>query len=112
MNLKMLPKMIYIIIPAIIMSRYPFIQNLTVTSFNYVNGQLIVNGTMDVYFSDQTWEQFGYKDDNFDYFNQWWEQNEGDLRFGAIKLVDITWTLLEEHETYDKLEFTAVLERK
>ena len=112
MNLKMLPKMIYIIVPAIIMSRYSFVQNLTVTSFNYADGQLIVNGTMDVYFSDQAWEQFGYKDGNFGYFNQWWEDNEGNLRFGAIKLVDITWTLLEEHETYDKLGFTAVLERK
>jgi len=112
MNLKMLSKLMGVIIPAIIMARYPFIQNLTVTSFNYKNGQLIVTGTMDVYFTDQAWEQFGYKDGNFYWFNEWWQEHEGNLRFGAIRLVDVEWTLLEPHETYNKLAFTAVVERK
>lgn len=112
MNAKMVSRLLLAVIPAIIMARYPFIQNLTVTSYNYESGQLTVTGTMDVYFTDQAWEQFGYKDDNFYWFNEWWQEQEGNLWFGAIKLVDIEWTLLEQHETYDKLAFTAVVELK
>lgn len=109
MNMKMLLKLLYVIIPAIVMARYPFIQNLNPTSLNYENGYLIINGTMDVQFTDQAWTEFGYKDGNFNCFNTWWQDQIGNT-YGPFKLVSITWTLLEHTENYDKLSFQVVLQ--
>lgn len=109
MNLKMLSKMLYMIIPAIIMARYPFIQNFTATSLTYENGYLIVSGTLDVYFREQAWNDFGYKKGNFDWFNEWWQNQVGN-RYGPFTLVSINWNLIEETETHDKLSFLIVLE--
>jgi len=107
----MLSRLLFVVIPAIIMARYPFIQNLAVTSLNYENGYLIFSGVMDVYFTDEAWAEFGYKNGNFYWFNQWWQDQVGN-RYGPFKLVSITWKIIEHTETYDKLGFVIVLEPK
>lgn len=109
MNMKMLSKLLYVIIPAVIMSQYPFIKNLAFTSLQYESGYLIINGTMDVQFTDQAWTEFGYKKDNFYWFDAYWQEQIGN-RYGPFELVAITWTLIEHTETFDRLSFQIVLE--
>ncbi len=111
MNLKMLSKLMGVIIPAIIMARYPFIQNLTVTSVSYESGYVVISGTMRVQFTGQAWTDFGYKDGNFYWFNEWWQEQVGETH-GAFKLVSIRWAFIEHTGTYDKLGFVITLEPK
>lgn len=111
MNMKILSKLLLLVFPAIIMARYPFIQNLSVASLNYEGGYLVISGTMDVYFTDQAWAEFGYKDSNFYWFNEWWQDQIGN-RYGPFKLVSITWDIIVHTETYDRLAFVVVLEPK
>jgi hypothetical protein len=51
-------KVLFIVVPMVIMVRYPFIQDLTVTSVTYQNGQFIINGTMKVLLTNEAWTQF------------------------------------------------------
>lgn len=108
MKTRMLIKFLCVIIPVIIAARFPFIQNFNVTSANYKGGYLIVTGTMNVLFTDEAWAKFGYKDGNFYWFNEWW-QNQIGSTYGPFKLVSITWVLIEHTETHDKLGFEIVL---
>jgi len=32
---------------------------------------------MDVLFTDEAWAEFGYKDGNFCWFNEWWQNQTG-----------------------------------
>ena len=101
-----------VIIPTIITTQFPFIQNFTVTSFNYAHARhrhyLVITGTMDVLFTDEAREKFGYEDGNFYWFNEWW-QNQVGAKYGPFRLVSITWTLIEHTETQDTLGFEVVL---
>jgi hypothetical protein len=108
MKAAMIPKFLFVIIPIIIAARFPFLQNFTVTSYNYDGRYLIVTGTVDVALTEKAWTEFGYKGGNFYYFNEWW-QNQAGNKFGPFQLVSITWTLLEHTNTYDKLAFELVL---
>lgn len=112
MKVVYVAKVLVIVIPMVIMLRYPFIQDLTVTSVTYQNGQIVINGTMKVLFTDEAWTQFGYKDDNFDWFNKWWQTEAPGMTMGPFRLVLMNWTLIEHKEAYDKLGFTLVLERR
>ena len=107
-----LTKVLFIVIPMVIMLRFPFIQDLTVTSVTYQNGRLIVTGSMKVLFTDEAWIQFGYKEGNFDWFNEWWQTEAPGMTKGPFRLVSLTWILIEHTEAYDKLGFTMVLERR
>ena len=103
------------LIPAIlvlIMARYPFIQNLTVTGFTMSNGTCSVSGTMNVYFTQQAYEQFGYAKGNFYYFNAWWQNQTGkviSLDGIDVVLVSVNWTILKHTDAYDTLRFQFVL---
>ena len=105
-------KVLFIVVPMVIMVRYPFIQDLTVTSVTYQNEQMIITGTMTVLFTDEAWSQFGYKDGNFDWFNEWWHTEAPGMTKGPFRLVSMTWNLIEHTEAYDMLRFTLVLERR
>jgi hypothetical protein len=108
MNHRLLTALIFLVVPAIIMARYPFIRNLTVTSVNYTKGCVIVTGTMDVLFTKQAWTEFGYKNGNFYWFNLYWQHQVGKT-FWHCKLVAIHWTLVKHTPKYDKLAFIIVL---
>lgn len=107
-----LTKVLFIVIPLVIMLRFPFIQDLTVTSVTYENGKFVITGTIKVLLSDEAWAQFGYKDGNFYWFNEWWQTEAPGMTKGPFRLVSMTWILIEHTEVYDELSFTIVLERK
>jgi hypothetical protein len=107
-----LMKVLLVVMPMVIMLRYSFIQDLTVTPVTYQNGQFIITGTMKVLFTDEAWSQFGYKDGNFEWFNEWWQTEAPGMTMGPFRLVSMTWILIEHTETYDRLEFILVLERR
>lgn len=111
MKARMIGKFLTVIIPVIIAARFPFIQNFTATSYNYDGEYLTVTGTMDVLFTDEAWEKFGYRDGNFYWFNEWWQNQIGET-YGPFRLVSITWNLIEHTETHDTLGFEVVLTLK
>lgn len=108
MKVHMICKFLMFIIPIIISARFPFIQKLTVTSYDYDGRYLAVTGTMDVLLDEEAWVEFGYKEGNFYWFNEWWQDQVGN-KFGPFRLVSITWTLLEHTETHDRLGFEMLL---
>jgi hypothetical protein len=101
------------LIPAILVAGacacYPFIHNFTISSYSFKDGRLVVSGRMDVYFTKQAWDEFGYKQGNFYWFNLWWQQQVGKVVYNEqgtkVKLVSVTWTLLKQTKTYDTLGF-------
>jgi hypothetical protein len=107
-----LMKVLSIVIPMVIMLRYPFIQDLTVTRVTYQNDQIVITGTMKVLLTDEAWTQFGYKDGNFEWFNEWWQTEAPGMIKGPFRLVSMTWILIQHTEAYDELGFTLVLERR
>lgn len=111
MNMKMLSKLALVIIPAIIMVRYPFIQDLSVPGLSFDGKSLQVSGTFKVQLTEEAWTEFGYQDGNFHWFNEWWQEQVGN-RYGPFTLISVEWTVLERTETHHKLGFTIVLEPK
>jgi len=99
-----------VVVPMVIMLRYPFIKDLTVAPASYQGGRVIVTGTLTVWFTDDAWSQFGYKDDNFAWFAEWWEEEFSGAKVGPFRLVSVSWSLLEHTATHDRLGFVAVLE--
>ena len=108
MKARLLFKFLTVIIPIIIAARFPFLQNLTVTSYAFAGDCLVVTGTLEVALTEEAWTEFGYRDGNFPWFDAWWEQQEGNV-YGPVRLISIEWTLLEHTESYDRLGFEAVL---
>lgn len=105
-----LMKMVMVVVPMVIMLRYPFIRDLAVTAADYQGGHVIVTGTLTVLLTDQAWSEFGYKDGNFEWFAKWWQEEAYGIDVGPFRIVSVTWTLVEHAATYDKLGFVAVLE--
>lgn len=105
-----LMKMVMVVVPMVIMLRYPFVRDLVVTAADYQGGQVIVTGTLTVQLTDQAWSEFGYKDGNFEWFAKWWQDEAPGVDVGPFRIVSVTWTLVEHTATYDKLAFVAVLE--
>lgn len=100
-----------VVIPMVIMNRYPFIKDMNINSANVdpTTGYITVQGTMKVTFTNDAWTQFGYKNDNFYWFNKWWQEDAPGTTYGPFKIISATWTLTEHAENYDKLEFTITL---
>jgi len=88
---------------------YPFSRNIHATPVAINGDTITVKGTMDVYFTQQAWCEFGYKKGNFQYFDEWWHQQIGQTyRYMGVhvKLVYIDWTLLQHYYDHDHLGFT------
>jgi hypothetical protein len=100
-----------------VMTQFPFIDNLTITPIE-VNGsgnKITVSVTCDVYFTDEAWSTFRYKDGSFPYMSAWWEQNEGEtfsFMGYTAKLKDIEFTLLEHTSEYDRINAVVTLQFK
>ena len=100
-----------VVVPVIIMNQYPFIKDMTINSANVdpATGYITVQGTTKVMFTNDAWTQFGYKNENFYWFNKWWQEESPGTTQGPFKIISATWTLTEHAENYDRLEFTIVL---
>jgi len=103
-------KVLLVVVPMVIMLRYPFIKDAAVTSVNYDDGQIVVTGTVKVLFTDEAWTEFGYKDGNFYHFDKWWQEEAPGLKCARLRLVSAEWVLIEHTDTYDVLGFTMVWE--
>jgi hypothetical protein len=106
-------------IPSIIMVHYPFIKNLQINPVSIAdlcltqpssNHNIIISGTMKVYFTEQAWKEFGYKSGNFYWFNLWWQEHGAGIKIGWYTIKSIKWTLLQHTANYDELGFTIVLD--
>jgi hypothetical protein len=102
------------LILSMVMATYPFIKDLRLTSFSMNGNTVTVSGTMDVHFTPQAWNDFGYKPNNFYYFNAWWQAEVGKVIYQSgrteVILKSVTWTVLEHTATYDRLSFKFTVE--
>jgi hypothetical protein len=105
-------KVLFVVVPMVVMLRYPFIKDAAVTSVSYDGGRIIMSGTVRVLFTDEAWSEFGYKDGNFYWFNKWWQEEAPGLTYARLRLVSAEWVLIEHTDTYDDLGFTMVWELK
>jgi hypothetical protein len=92
---------------------YPFLKNITITSFSSCGSTCNIQGTLDVYFSNQTWLSFGYKPNNFYWFNLYWQDQTGRILYqlGPFKLVlvSLQWSLLKHTEKFDTLRYNLTI---
>jgi hypothetical protein len=89
------------IVVSLILMQYPYVHNPVVTQMYMADRNiLVIKGTLEI---DFTHPEIYHKG-NFYWFNDWWQQQVGKT-YGPYRLVAITWTLLEEGETSDKLGF-------
>ena len=102
---------VLVFVIATIMARYPYLLSFNVTDITPLGGRrLMVKGVVEFQRGSEGW----IGPENFYWFNLWWQSEEGaDLvsseSRGLIQLHSITWTLIEEKENSDVLEFTAVI---
>jgi hypothetical protein len=92
----------------------PYAKNLSL-HVDKVDGNIItVSGSVDIlYKNPQAWKEFGYKDGNFNYFYQYWQnQEQKTFTYAGVdaKLIDITIVLAGHTQSKDHLEFTIVLQ--
>ena len=105
-------RVLFIVVPMVVMLRYSFIKDFEVTSVDYHGGQITVSGTVRVLFTDEAWTEFGYKDGNFYWFNKWWQEEAHGMIYARFRLVSAEWVLIEHTDAYDVLGFTMVWELK
>ncbi len=102
---------VLVLVIAVIMARYPYVLSLNITGMAPLGGRtLLVKGTVELQRGSEGW----IGPENFYWFNQWWQSQEAaNLIFseshGLIQLHSIIWTLIEEKQNSDVLEFTAVI---
>jgi hypothetical protein len=93
----------------------PYAKNLDLHVGSIEGNTVTIIGSVDIHYKNpQAWRDFGYKDGNFQYFYQYWQDQEGKtFTYAGIsaKLLDITIVLAEHTPSKDHLEFTIVLER-
>ena len=102
---------VLVFVIATIMARYPYLLSFNVTDITPLGGRrLLVKGVVEFQRGSEGW----IGPENFYWFDLWWQSEEGaDLvsseSRGLIQLHSITWTLIEEKENSDVLEFTAII---
>ena len=100
-----------------VMNQYDFIEDLSIEPIK-VNGNgsnIKASATFDVYFTEDAWDVFQYKDGSFPYMSAWWEDHEGETFEYAghsAKLLQIEWTQLEHHEDHDRLNVVVHIQLK
>lgn len=101
-------RFLLVLIPIVVMSMCPNVQQFKLTTLRYRNGYVTVSGMFNVYYQEDV--GFSYKPDNFFWFSLWWQHQAGNqsVRYGPLTLVWIRWQQLAVHPTYEKLRFTAV----
>jgi hypothetical protein len=89
-----------------IMSQYSFIHDLTINPLSVKGPEVTVSITCKIYFTDQAWSTFRYKDGSFPYMSDWWEEHEGETftyMGHSVKLQKIDFTLLQHTEQFDEI---------
>ena len=78
-------------------------------------GILTFTGSVDIqYKNPQAWRDIGYKDNNFEYFYAYWQNQEGKTFSYSgvnVKLVDVVMTLSQHTQSSDHLTFTIQLQQ-
>ncbi len=96
-----------------VMSNYHFIKNMTIKPIAVHDNIVTVSITFDVYFTQQAWRTFHYKNGSFPYMSDWWENHVGETFSYAghsAKLLDIQWTLLHHYNNHDRLNVIAKIQ--
>jgi len=92
----------------------PYARNLDLKVDSIEGNIVTVVGSVDIlYKNPRAWRDFGYKDGNFNYFYQYWQDQEGKtFRYAGVtaKLLDITIVLAKHTLSEDNLYFKIVLE--
>ncbi len=90
-------------------SAYPFARHIRATPVAIQGNMVTIKGTVDIYFTEQAWEDIKYKDGSFEGFDAWWHTQIGkhyNYMGVQAKLVYIDWTLLHHFDDHDRLGFT------
>jgi hypothetical protein len=89
-----------------VMSQYSFIKDLNITPISVNGPEITVSVTCKVYFTDNAWSTFHYKDGSFAYMSKWWDQHEGEtftFMGHSAKLQKIDFTLIQHTSQYDQI---------
>ncbi len=94
--------------------KFPFAKDLNV-SITSINGNVVtLDGSVKIHYKNpQAWTDFGYKDNNFYFFNQYWISQEGKTFTSngiSVKLLNIDITLAQHTPSYDKLVFKITVQ--
>ncbi len=109
----MLVLMVGPIAASCVMNNYPFIHNMTVRPISVYGNIVTVSVTFDIYFTQQAWQTFHYKDGSFPYMSDWWENHVGNTFYymgHSARLLDVQWTLLHHFSNHDRLNVIAKLQ--
>ncbi len=92
----------------------PYAKNLNVHFDGFSDGVYTFSGSVDIHYKNpQAWTDFGYKEGNFYFFNQYWQSQVGNtFTFAGVtaKLVGITIVLAGHTQSSDHLVFTVKLQ--
>ena len=93
----------------------PYAKNFGVHLASWDGNILTFTGSVDIqYKNPQAWSDIGYKDGNFKYFYEYWQNQEGKTFSYAgvnVKLIDVAMTLSQHTQTFDHLQFTIKLQQ-
>jgi hypothetical protein len=95
----------------------PYAKNLEVRLTSWDGNTLTFTGSVDInYKNSQAWTDIGYKEGNFKYFYQYWQNQEGKTFSYSgvnVKLIDITMVPTYNLALgYDHIHFTIKLQQK
>jgi len=91
-----------------IASAYPFARHIRAYPVAIQGNIVTIKGTVDVYFTEDAWDEIQYKDGSFENFDTWWHTQIGQkYHFMGVhaKLVYIDWTLQRHYCDHDRLGF-------
>ena len=73
----------------------------------------LLASSVNIQFTKKAWGEFGYKEGNLFFFNQWWQEQEGktlSYKGVTVKLKSIEWNLVEHFNDHDHLTFRMQLQ--
>lgn len=93
----------------------PYAKNFEVRLSSWEGNILTFTGSIDIYYKyPQAWRDIGYKDGNFKYFYQYWQDQEGNtFRYANVnvRLVDVFMDLTKHTASYDHIRFTIKIQQ-
>lgn len=109
----MLAMLVCPIAASLVMSNYPFIKNMSIRPISTDGNIVTASITFDIYFTQQAWRTFHYRDGSFPYMSDWWENHVGNTfnyMGHTAKLLDIQWTQLQHYSNHDRLNAIVKLQ--
>ena len=91
---------------------YPYAKNIRVVPVAIQGNTVTLKGSVDIYFTDRAWKEFGYKNGNFHNFDKYWQSQEA-KKFSylgnQVRIEHIDWTLVKHYHDHDRLSFVIKL---